>query len=38
MELQFEDNEYYLVDEYNVTIASTDKLLLKHDGYKTKLN
>lgn len=38
MELQFEDNEYYLVDENNVTIASTDKLLLKHDSYMKKLS
>ena len=35
-ELQFEDNEYYLVDgKTNDTIATTDKVLLKeYDGYK----
>jgi hypothetical protein len=39
MELQFEDNEYYLVDENNDTIATTDKILLKeYDGYMKKLS
>ena len=39
-ELQFEDNEYYLVDgNSNDTIASTDKVLLKeYDGYMKKLS
>jgi hypothetical protein len=39
-ELQFEDNEYYLVDgNTNDTIASTDKVLLKeYDGYMKKLS
>ena len=40
LELQFEDDEYYLVDcEYNDTIATTDKILLKeYDGYMKKLS
>ena len=29
MKLQFEDNEYYLVDEHYDTIASTDSVMLK---------
>jgi hypothetical protein len=33
MRLQFDDNEYYLVDKNNNTMATTDKLLLKEDGY-----
>lgn len=39
-ELQFEDNEYYLVDgKTNDTIATTDKVLLKeYDGYMKKLS
>ena len=37
--LQFEDNEYYLVDgNTNDTIATTDKVLLKEDGYMGKLS
>jgi hypothetical protein len=38
MELQFEDNEYYLVDENNDTIATTDRILIKEDGYMKKLS
>ena len=38
MELQFEDNEYYLVDENNDTIATTDRILIKEDGYMRKLS
>ena len=39
-ELQFEDNEYYLVDvNTNDTVATTDKVLLKeYDGYMKKLS
>ena len=39
-ELQFEDNEYYLVDgNSNDTVATTDKVLLKeYDGYMKKLS
>jgi hypothetical protein len=37
MELQFEDNEYYLVDDNNDTIATTDKLF-KEDKYMKKLS
>jgi len=39
-ELQFEDNEYYLVDgNTNDTIGTTDKVLLKeYDGYMKKLS
>lgn len=38
MRLQFDDNEYYLVDKNNDTIATTVKLLLKEDGYMKKLS
>ena len=40
LELQFEDDEYYLVDcEYNDTITTTEKILLKeYDGYMKKLS
>jgi len=39
MELQFEDNEYYLVDDNNDTVATTDKILLKeYDVYMKKLS
>jgi len=39
MELQFEDNEYYLVDDNNDTVATTDKILLKeYDIYMKKLS
>jgi hypothetical protein len=39
MELQFENEEYYLVDENNDTIATTDKVLLKeYNGYMKKLS
>ena len=38
MELQFEDNDYYLVDENNNTIATTDKIFLKVDGSVKKLS
>jgi hypothetical protein len=39
-ELQFEDNEYYLVNgNTNDTVATTDKVLLKeYDGYMKKLS
>ena len=39
-ELQFEDNEYYLVDgNSNDTVATTDKVLLtEYDGYMKKLS
>ena len=39
-ELQFENNEYYLVDgNSNDTVATTDKVLLKeYDGYMKKLS
>ena len=39
-ELQFENNEYYLVDgNTNDTVATTDKVLLKeYDGYMKKLS
>jgi hypothetical protein len=38
-ELQFEDNEYYLVNgNTNDTVATTDKVLLKDDGYMKKLS
>jgi len=39
LELQFEDNEYYLVDgNTNDTIGTTDKVLLKEDGNMKKLS
>ena len=38
MFLEFEDNEYYLVDNHKVTIASTDPILLKEDGSIQKLS
>jgi hypothetical protein len=38
MELQFEDNEYYLVDENNDTIATTDSVMLKACEYVKKLS
>ena len=38
MILQFEDNDYYLVDENDNTIATTDKIFLKVDGSVKKLS
>lgn len=38
MKLEFEDNDYYLVDDNNVTIATTDKIFLKVDGVVNKLS
>ena len=38
MELQFEDNDYYLVDENDNTIATTDKIFLKVDWTVQKLS
>ena len=37
MELQFEFGDYYLVDENDNTIATTDKIMLKVDGSIDKL-
>ena len=37
MVLQFEDNDYYLMDGDN-TIATTDKIMLKVDGSIDKLS
>jgi hypothetical protein len=36
--LQYDDNEYYLVNDMNITIATTDKILLKEDGDMGKLS
>lgn len=38
MELQFEFGDYYLVDENDNTIATTDKIMLKVDGSIDKLS
>jgi hypothetical protein len=38
LEFEDEDNEYYLVDNHKVTIASTDPILLKEDGSIQKLS
>jgi hypothetical protein len=38
MELQFEFGDYYLVDENDNTIATTDKIMLKFDGSIDKLS
>jgi hypothetical protein len=38
MKLEFEDNDYYLVDDNNDTIATTDKIFLKVDGVVNKLS
>jgi len=38
MKLEFEDNDYYLVDDNNDTIATTDKIMLKVDGSIDKLS
>ena len=36
--LQYDDNEYYLVNDMNITIATTDKILLKEDSDMGKLS
>jgi hypothetical protein len=38
MELQLEFGDYYLVDENDNTIATTDKIMLKVDGSIDKLS
>jgi hypothetical protein len=38
MELQLEFGDYYLVDENDNTIATTDKIMLKVDGSIEKLS